>query len=135
MENKNASKIFDLAAELGAELKKDERLERLADARHNFDNDKILSKLVMEYNVQNMAIDNVTADGQADPVLIGEIQKRIDEIYAQIEANPVYRELQAAQDDVNELMNSVNNTIMFNITGELPKCTHDCSSCGGGCSH
>ena len=37
-----------------------------------------------------------------------------------------------AQAAVNNLMNAVNNTIMFAITGEMPAgCTHDCSSCGG----
>ena len=31
---------------------------------------------------------------------------------------------------VNELMETVNNTIMFNATGKTA-CTHDCSTCGG----
>ena len=35
---------------------------------------------------------------------------------------------------MNDLMNAVNSTITFNITGELPSdCTHNCSTCGGGC--
>ena len=42
------------------------------------------------------------------------------------------RELLEAQEAVNELMNAVNNTITFAITGEMPSnCTHDCSTCGG----
>ena len=27
----------------------------------------------------------------------------------------------------------IENTITFTVTGEMPACTHDCSSCGGGC--
>jgi cell fate (sporulation/competence/biofilm development) regulator YmcA (YheA/YmcA/DUF963 family) len=60
------------------------------------------------------------------------IQNRINELYDQIMAAPVYVELLEAQEAVNELMNAVNNTITFAITGEMPSnCTHDCSTCGG----
>jgi len=63
-------------------------------------------------------------------------QKRINELYDQIVAHPVYVELEQAQNAVNDLMNAVNNTIMFEITGEVPSsCTHDCSTCGGSCGH
>jgi cell fate (sporulation/competence/biofilm development) regulator YmcA (YheA/YmcA/DUF963 family) len=62
------------------------------------------------------------------------IQKRINELYESIMAHPVFIELNDAQAEVNELMNAVNNTITFEITGEVPSCTHDCSTCGG-CSH
>ena len=45
---------------------------------------------------------------------------------------PVFAELNRAQAEVNELMNSVNQTIMTQITGEEPSgCTHNCSTCGG----
>ena len=60
------------------------------------------------------------------------IQDRINELYEQITASPLYKELEEAQNAVNELMNAINNTITFAITGEMPSnCTHDCSTCGG----
>ena len=60
------------------------------------------------------------------------IQKRIDELYNLITEDAAFIALNEAQAVVNELMNSVNTTITYNITGEMPSsCTHDCSTCGG----
>ena len=71
-------------------------------------------------------------DEGVDVTLVGQIQARIDALYQQITTHALYVELEEAQNEVNELMNAVNNTIMYNITGELPSsCTHDCSTCGG----
>ena len=58
------------------------------------------------------------------------IQDRIDEIYAEITTDPIFKELDEAQAAVNELMQNVNNTIMYHATGSTP-CSHDCSSCSG----
>ena len=67
-----------------------------------------------------------------DTEAITRIQDRIDEIYAEITTDELFRELDEAQAAVNELMATVNDTIMFNATGKLPSsCTHDCSTCGG----
>ena len=69
-------------------------------------------------------------------VFIDVIQKRIDTLYKEITEDAVFVALNDAQNEVNELMNAVNTTITYNITGEMPSsCTHDCSTCGGGCSH
>ena len=68
---------------------------------------------------------------ERDTMFIDTIQKRIDTLYNAIMSHPVFLELNEAQAEVNELMNAVNNTITFNITGEMPSCTHDCSTCSG----
>ena len=69
---------------------------------------------------------------EKDTMFIEVIQKRIDELYKLITEDETFVALNDAQAVVNELMNSVNSTITYNITGELPSsCTHDCSSCGG----
>ena len=69
---------------------------------------------------------------EKDTIFIEVIQKRIDELYKMITEDADFVALNEAQAVVNELMNSVNSTITYNITGELPSsCTHDCSSCGG----
>ena len=56
----------------------------------------------------------------------------IDELYDLIVNNEAFVELNRTQAVVNELMNSVNQTIMTQITGEEPSgCTHNCSTCSG----
>ncbi|MBR6727768.1 MAG: YlbF family regulator [Clostridia bacterium] len=126
--------IFELAAELGKTLKNDKRLIALEEARKAYENDERVGKLMMEYEVQQKAIQNEVAksNDERNAELLKMIQDRIDAIYDQIVATETYKALEKAQNDVNELMELVNSTITYNITGEQPSsCTHDCSTCGG----
>ena len=128
--------IFVLAAQLGKELKKDERLVRMANAKEAYENDMDLRTLMREYQVQQIALEKTAGQKDVEARFLEMIQNRINELYDQIVAHPVYVELEQAQNAVNDLMNAVNNTIMFEITGEVPSsCTHDCSTCGGSCGH
>ncbi len=130
MENKD---IFALATELGNALKADERLVRLAEAKKAYEADFELQKYMVEYEVQQKALQGEITKDERDTVFIDLIQKRIDELYKLIMEHPVFVQLNEVQAEVNELMNAVNNTISFAITGEKPSCTHDCSTCGGAC--
>ena len=127
--------IFELASELGKALKEDEKLQRLAAARKAYEENTDLQKMMVEYEVQQKALQGELTKEERDTMFIDIIQKRINELYEAIMGHPIFAELNEAQADVNELMNAVNNTMTFEITGEMPSCTHDCSTCGGGCSH
>ncbi len=127
--------IFDLAAALGKALKEDDKLIRLENAKKAYESDGDLQKMMVEYEVQQKALQGEITREERDTLFIDTIQKRINQLYEQIMAHPVFLELNEAQAEVNELMNAVNNTITFHITGEMPSCTHDCSTCGGGCAH
>ena len=124
--------IFELAAALGQKLKDDERLVALENAKKAYEEDPTLSKLMLEYDVQQKAMQREVAKPERDLHFIETIQARIDQLFKEITENPVFGELNRAQAEVNELMNAVNNTIMTQITGEEPSgCTHNCSTCGG----
>ena len=128
--------IFELANELGTALKNDEKLIRLAEAKKAYENDNVIKKYMVEYEVQQKALQVELTKEERDTLFIDVIQKRIDELYKLIMEHPVFVELNEAQAEVNELMNAVNNAITFEITGEIPKsCTHNCSTCGGACAH
>lgn len=126
--------IMEIAAMLGKKLKEDARLVKLEEARKAYEESKELQKNMLEYEVQQRALQTEVTKEDKDTHFIEIIQKRIDELYDAITKDPVFMNLNDIQSEVNELMNEVNNTIMFNITGETP-CTHDCSTCGGGCGH
>ncbi|MBO5756532.1 MAG: YlbF family regulator, partial [Clostridia bacterium] len=49
--------IFALAAQLGQELKKDERLVRMAKAKEAYETDGELRTLMREYQVQQIALE------------------------------------------------------------------------------
>ncbi len=134
MENNNidTNNVFELAVLLGKALKDDPRLVRMDNARKAYEEDASISTLMMEYEVQQKAMQNVAGGESFEPEMLEQIQNRINELYDQIMSHPTYVELNASQEAVNELMNAVNNTITFAITGEMPSnCTHDCSTCGG----
>ena len=124
--------IFELDAELGRALKEDKRLVALDEARKAYESNETVARLMTEYEVQQKAINLEAMKEERSEELLKTIQERIDEIYDQIVGTEAYLALEKAQNDVNELMELVNTTITFNITGEQPSgCTHDCSTCGG----
>ena len=122
--------IYALAAELGKAIKADERMIRMEAAKEAYESSEKIGNLMMEYGIQQQALSTMGDSAEIDTDALTRIQDRIDEIYAEITTDPIFKELEEAQNAVNELMESVNNTIMFNATGKTP-CTHDCSSCGG----
>ena len=122
--------IFELASELGKAISQDERMIRMENAKKAYDESDKISKLMMEYGIQQQALTTMGDSEQIDTDALTRIQDRIDEIYAEITTDPIFRELDEAQAAVNELMQNVNNTIMYNATGQTP-CSHDCSSCSG----
>ncbi len=124
--------IFELAAELGKALKADERLQKLEEAKKAYEENKTLQRNIVEFDVQQKALQQEMIKPEKDTMFIEVIQKRIDELYNLITEDESFVALNEAQAVVNELMNSVNTTITYNITGEMPSsCTHDCSTCGG----
>ncbi|MBQ8213405.1 MAG: YlbF family regulator [Clostridia bacterium] len=124
--------IFELAAELGKKLKDDPRLVALEEAKAAYEKDPQLQKYMLEYDVQQKAMQREVAKPERDMLFIETIQKRIDDLYKLITENPAFAELNRTQAEVNDLMNRVNQTIMTQITGEEPGgCTHNCSTCGG----
>jgi len=122
--------IYSLAAQLGQAIKEDERMIRMEKAKAAYDSSERIGSLMMEYTIQQEALTAMGDSADIDTDALTRIQDRIDEIYAEITTDPIFRELDEAQAAVNELMETVNNTIMFNATGKTP-CSHDCSTCGG----
>ena len=122
--------IYSLAAELGKAIKEDERMIRMEKAKEAYESSEKRGNLMMEYGIQQQALTTMGDGEEIDTDALTRIQDRIDEIYAEITQDPLFIELDEAQAAVNELMESVNNTIMYNATGKTA-CTHDCSSCSG----
>ena len=86
--------IFELAAQLGKELKKDERLVRMANAKEAYENDMDLRTLMREYQVQQIALEKTAGQKDVEARFLEMIQNRINELYDQIVAHPVYVELE-----------------------------------------
>ena len=123
--------IFEMATALGDALKQDEKLVALEAARKNYEADRQLQTLVLEYEVQQRAMQKEAVDPNCDTHMIDMIQNRINELYEAITQNETYLALEKAQEEVNALMNKINGIITARITGQEPGCTHNCATCGG----
>ena len=126
--------IFELAAALGQKLKEDERIARLDAARAAYEADETIMTLSTEYMVQQQAMqmESMKEEGERDEALIESITTRIEELYTALTEAPAYKAFEEAQNEVNELMARVNDTINAQLMdGEPDGCTHDCSTCGG----
>ena len=127
--------IMELAAQLGQAIKADERIAKMNEARLAYEKDEEIQKLMLEYNAQQIAMAEEYKKDPVDQQIIEAIENRLDEIVAAVTSNPVFVMVNEAQEAVNKLMTEVNSEIEFQITGQRPSCTHDCSTCGAGCSH
>ena len=126
--------IEQLAKQLGNAIKGDERLVRLNKAKEAFEADVALGRMAIEFEIQQKALANEYGKAERDEALLTSIQKRAQELYDTITSSDLYKEMAAAEEDVNKLMNEVNSIITTEITGQAP-CTNDCSTCGGHCHH
>ena len=122
--------IMELAAMLGKAIKEQGTYKKFADAKKAFDTNEEVNNKIIEYNVQQNALQEAAVSAERDEAVMDQIQKRLDVLYKEIFEDETFIALNAAQEELNALMNEVNETITFNITGEHT-CTHDCSTCGG----
>ncbi len=126
--------IMKLAEQLGQAIKADPRVAKMNEAKEAYDKDEALQGLMFEYNMQQVALGEEYKKESPDKSVIEAIEKRLDEIVSAVTSNPLFIALNAAEEEVNALMQEVNAEITFQITGQRP-CSHDCSSCGSDCGH
>lgn len=127
--------VSECAKLLGEAIAKDEAVVAFEAAKKAYEEHEELQKALREYGAQRMVLgqeftkDTAMQDGE----LIEKLQTRINELYTFIMESEEYKAVNAAQERVNILMQSVNSDINFYAFGERP-CTHDCSTCSSGCS-
>lgn len=127
--------VSECAKLLGEAIAQDEAVLAFEAAKKAYEGNEELQKAIREYGAQRMILgQEFTKDtAMQDADLIAKLQQRIDELYTFIMESEEYKALNAAQERVNILMQSVNSDINFYAFGERP-CTHDCSTCGANCS-
>lgn len=124
--------IMEMARLLGLAIKEDEIGKRAEACKKAYEEDEQIIALTTEFDVQQKALAAVGIDKEADENLVSSIQLRLTEIYEEVLATDAYKNYEKAQNELNDLITRVNNTMMAQITGqESAGCTHDCSTCGG----
>ncbi len=127
--------VSECAKLLGEAIAKDEAVVAFEAAKKAYEENETLQKAIREYGAQRMILgqeftkDTAMQDGE----LIEKLQNRVNELYTTVMESEEYKALNAAQERVNILMQTVNSDINFYAFGERP-CTHDCSTCSSNCS-
>ena len=124
--------IMELATALGQAIKADERVTTMNSAMEAYNTDEKLQSLMLEFNVQQTALQEEYKKPELDQALVDSIEARMNELVGQITASDVYLKAAEAQKQMDALMSEVYAEIEFQITGHRP-CSHDCSSCGSDC--
>lgn len=124
--------IMKLATALGQAIKADERATAMNSAMEAYNTDEKLQSLMLEFNVQQTALQEEYKKPELDQALIDSIEARMNELVGQITASEVYLNAAEAQKQMDALMSEVYAEIEFQITGRRP-CSHDCGSCGSDC--
>ena len=127
--------IMELAAKLGQAIKADARIAKMNEAREAYEKDEKIQALMMEYEAQQNALAEAYKLDPVDSEVIAAIEGRLQAIVTEVTTSESFININKAQEAVNALMQEVNEEIEFQITGQRPSCTHDCSTCGAGCSH
>lgn len=131
---------IEIARQLGAAIQEDESYKTFVVAKANNDNDTELQKMIMNFNELrrelNMEMSKADKDGDAMTRLDAEIK----ELYGNIMARQSMVEYNAAREDLDKLLSSVNYIITMAANGEDPMtcpseppqgCSGSCSSCAG----
>ncbi len=132
--------IIEAARQLGAVLQQDERYKRYSEARKANDADPELQKLVGEFNLARMQVDNEfqKEEAERDGEKIKEFNVTIRQLYGKIMCNDTMMEFNKAKADFDAVMQRVNGIIDLSIEGEDPNtcepatgCTGSCATCSG----
>ena len=122
--------MMETVMHLGSLVRNDPRTDALKAAEDAYNNSEEMTRLVDEYNGQQSALAEAYAAEERDEALIGQIEKRINEIYDAVTNNDLYAAYIRAKADYDELYSEVSAKLEFAITGRTP-CARNCSSCGG----
>lgn len=121
----NLVEIMKLAEELGKLIKENDAIIKADEAERRYNDDTALQAKIDEYGAQQTAITETK-----DPEFRRAISDRMEKLYEEITESETYKEFLGAREGVAELMNTVNETINFAVTGKH-SCSGNCSSCGG----
>ncbi|MBE6541021.1 MAG: YlbF family regulator [Ruminococcaceae bacterium] len=137
MEEILTQEMKDVVAQLGALVKADKRCRAIEESIAEYERSEELNSLIAEYNAQqNLLADayGKTGDGAIADDIRETVQARIEELYDQITAHPVYVNYVSAKEAFDALTNEIYGELQFVITGQRP-CSHNCASCHSDCGH
>lgn len=124
--------VMEKAKELGQLIAESNEMKRLSSSEALFKSDENAIKLLNEYmSIQQEIV--MAAQQEKDSKLIESINEKLEAKKDELFSYEVSKNYLEAKSDFDRMMKSINDVIIFSITGEEP-CSHDnCSCCDHGC--
>ncbi len=130
---------IELFKKAAVALQTDERYLALDAARKASDQDEELQKMIGEFNLARLDLNNEIGKDDRDEEKLASLNDKINKLYADIMANDkmvAYNEAKAGVEALIGHIDAIINTAMNGgdpMTVEAPQqgCTGSCSSCGG----
>ncbi|MBC8584328.1 YlbF family regulator [Youxingia wuxianensis] len=126
------------ARQLGKAIQQDERYLLLRAREQQNDNDQQLQKLIGDFNLKRIDLNNELNKEQKDQEAINRLNDEIKEIYGQVMSNENMANYNQVKNEIDSLMNFIMQILRGSVNGEDPdlieeqaNCTGSCSSCGG----
>ena len=129
--------VFTMARELGNALQQEEAYIKWQEAQHTADADAELQKLIGEFNLKRMIINDEASKQDRDQEKLTKANKEMREVYSKIMSNDNMIAYNDAKSAFDAILNRVSAIIQQCAQGADPDtadaadCTGSCSTCGG----
>ncbi len=130
--------IIKMTRELGKAIQQDEKYKAYMAAKEANDNDAELQKLIGDFNIKRMNINQAMSGENKDSNRLKELDEELKALYADIMGRDNMIAFNTAQNELEQLISDVNQIISMCANGEDPDtcqishgCSGSCSTCGG----
>ncbi len=129
--------VITMARELGKALQQEEAYIKWQEAQHTADADAELQKLIGEFNLKRMIINDEASKQDRDQEKLTKANKEMREVYSKIMSNDNMIAYNDAKSAFDAILNRVSAIIQQSAQGADPDtadaadCTGSCSTCGG----
>lgn len=132
--------VITLARELGAAIQQSEDYIEYKIKEQNVECDKELQKMIEEFNLKKVSINNEISKETVDQKMIDELNLSIGEFYNKIMQNENMKVYNEAKQKFEKMLKDISFIINSSASGEDPyninlennqTCTGSCQSCSG----
>ncbi len=131
--------IISQARELGKLIQQEESYLALQSAQSNADADIELQRLIGDFNLKRMSINNEASKKDRDQEKLSQLNTEMREVYSQIMSNENMIAYNEAKEKFDVLANRVLAIVQQSAEGADPEtadytqssCSGSCSTCGG----
>lgn len=130
--------IIENAREIGKMIQQEECYKNLQTAQKAADADAELQKLIGEFNLKRISINNESSKEDRDQDKLQALNQEMRAVYSKIMQNENMTAYNSAKEELDTVLNRVIAIIQNSANGEDPEttdfnagCSGSCDSCGG----